>query len=61
MTVYQESTYQPDTTWRWMGSVAQDVQGNLALGFSASSAAINPQIRYAGRLVTDPLEHAGAG
>ena len=25
--------------------------GNLALGFSASSATINPQIRYAGRLV----------
>jgi len=52
---FQESTYQPDTTWRWMGSVAQDNQGNLALGFSASSSAINPQIRYAGRLATDPL------
>jgi hypothetical protein len=52
---FQESTYQPDTTWRWMGSVAQDNQGNLALGFSASSSLINPQIRYAGRLVTDPL------
>ena len=46
----QQSTYQPDTTWRWMGSAAMDQQGNLALGFSASSAAINPQIRYAGRL-----------
>ena len=23
-TVIQESTYQPDTTWRWMGSVAMD-------------------------------------
>src|SRR5262245_15366968 len=52
---FQESTYQPDTTWRWMGSVAQDNQGNMALGFSASDATINPQIRYAGRLVTDPL------
>ena len=52
---FQESTYQPDTTWRWMGSVAMDNQGNLALGFSASSSTINPQIRYAGRLVTDPL------
>jgi hypothetical protein len=20
VTVYQQSTYQPDTTWRWMGS-----------------------------------------
>jgi hypothetical protein len=52
---FQQSTYQPDTIWRWMGSVAMDNQGNLALGFSASSSSINPQIRYAGRLATDPL------
>ena len=52
---FQESTYQPDTTWRWMGSIASDNQGNMALGFSASSSSINPQIRYAGRLATDPL------
>ena len=52
---FQESTYQPDPTWRWMGSVAQDNQGNLALGFSASSSTINPQIRYAGRLASDSL------
>ena len=50
----QESTYQPDSTWRWMGSAAMDGNGDLALGFSASSAAINPQIRYAGRLSSDP-------
>jgi hypothetical protein len=51
----QERTYQPDSTWRWMGSIASDNQGNIALGFSASSATIHPQIRYAGRLATDPL------
>ena len=50
----QQSTYQPDTTWRWMGSAAMDHLGDLALGFSASSAAIHPKIGYAGRLVTDP-------
>jgi hypothetical protein len=55
VTKFQESTYQPDTTWRWMGSAAMDQQGNLAVGFSASSGSINPQIRYAGRLFTDPL------
>ena len=55
VTKFQESTYQPDTTWRWMGSAGMDQQGNLALGYSASSASINPQIRYAGRLFTDPL------
>ena len=37
-TVFQQSTYQPDTTWRWMGSAAMDQVGNLAIGFSASSA-----------------------
>jgi hypothetical protein len=55
VTKFQESTYQPDTIWRWMGSAAMDQQGNLALGYSASSASINPQIRYAGRLFTDPV------
>jgi hypothetical protein len=57
----QQGTYQPDTTWRWMGSVAMDASGNLALGFSASSASINPQIRYAGRLLTDPPGTLGQG
>jgi PKD repeat protein len=52
---FQESTYQPDTTWRWMGSAAMDGQGNLALAYSASSSTINPQIRYAGRLAGDAL------
>jgi hypothetical protein len=61
VTVFQESTYQPDASWRWMGSVAQDQAGNLALGFSTSSAAISPQIRYTGRLVTDPLNTLAQG
>jgi Malectin domain/Carboxypeptidase regulatory-like domain/Viral BACON domain len=50
----QQGTYQPDSTWRWMGSVAMDGNSNLAVGFSASSSAIFPQIRYAGRLAGDP-------
>lgn len=54
-TIKQEGTYQPDSTYRWMGSAAMDKMGNLALGFSASSAAIHPQIHYAFRSATDPL------
>ena len=61
VTVAQESTYQPDTTWRWMGSIAQDSNGNMVLGFSASSSAIIPQIRYAGRLGTDPINTLAQG
>jgi hypothetical protein len=54
VTVAQESTYQPDTTWRWLGSAAMDHTGDFAIGFSTSDAASYPQIRYAGRLATDP-------
>jgi len=60
-TVAQESTYQPDSTWRWMGSAAMDRDGNIAIGYSASSATIFPQLRYAGRLATDPLNVLGQG
>jgi hypothetical protein len=55
VTAFQEGTYQPDSTWRWLGSAAMDGNGNLAVGFSASSSSFNPQIRYAGRNVGDPL------
>ena len=61
VTVFQESTYQPDNTSRWLGSAAMDGHGNLALGFSASGPAIHPQIRYAGRLVTDPINTLSQG
>jgi hypothetical protein len=54
VTKFQESTYQPDTTWRFMGSIAMDGQGNMALGYSASSSTIFPQLRYTGRLAADP-------
>jgi hypothetical protein len=57
----QQSTYQPDNTWRWMGSTAMDALGDLAVGFSASSSSINPQIRYAGRLAGDPPNGLGQG
>jgi PASTA domain len=57
----QQATYQPDSTWRWMGSAAMDGAGDLALGFSASSASINPQVRYAGRLPSDPAGTLGQG
>ena len=32
-----------------------DKFANMALGFSASSSTIHPQIRYTGRLGTDPI------
>ncbi|MDQ6808089.1 MAG: hypothetical protein M3Z64_01475, partial [Verrucomicrobiota bacterium] len=56
VTKYQESTYAlGDGVWRWMGSASMDGQGNMAIGFSASSSTLNPQLRYAARMATDPL------
>lgn len=53
--IYEQATYSPDATNRWLGSVATDNQGNLAVGYSVSSASLYPGIRYAGRLSTDPI------
>jgi subtilase family serine protease len=52
--IEQQGTYAPDAENRWMGSAAMDGAGNLAIGFSVSSATTFPSIRYAGRLVDDP-------
>jgi hypothetical protein len=54
-TVYQQSTYAPDATYRWMGSIAMDHAGDIGLEYSASSSSMNPAIRYTGRLAADPL------
>ena len=52
--VYQNSTFAPDNTFRWMSSAAFDKLGNIGIGYSASSSTINPGIRIAGRRRTDP-------
>jgi hypothetical protein len=54
-TLFQQSTFQPDTTYRWMGSVAMDHVGNMLMGYSASSSSLHPGIRITGRLATDPV------
>jgi hypothetical protein len=54
--VYQQGTYAPDDGLnRWMGSIAQDKKGNMALGYSVSSDTVFPGIRYTGRLRGDPV------
>jgi hypothetical protein len=53
--VYQQGTYAPDTHYRWMGSIAQDKQGNIAAGFSVSGTAIDAGISFASRAPTDTL------
>jgi hypothetical protein len=52
-TLFQQGTFAPDSTSRWMGSVAMDKQGNIALGYSASSSSVYPTIRFTGHLAGD--------
>ncbi|MGB3047351.1 MAG: hypothetical protein WBB61_05090, partial [Dokdonella sp.] len=52
-TLVEEGTYAPDSNHRWMGGIAIDGSGNIGLGFSKSSAALNPQVQYTARRATD--------
>jgi hypothetical protein len=56
-TPVQSAIHAPDNTlWRWMGSIAADQDGNVAIGYSTSNGVVPnfPSIAYAGRLATDP-------
>jgi subtilisin-like proprotein convertase family protein len=54
-TLYQEGTYSPDATNRWMGSMAMDGAGNIAMGYSVSSTSVFPGLRSTGRHAADAL------
>jgi hypothetical protein len=69
-TLRQVGTWAPDSGYRWMASLASDAVGNLALGYSRSSATMKPAIQYVTRAWDAPaglldggevLLHAGAG
>lgn len=53
--LYQQGTYQPDSNYRWMGSLSVDQDGNMALGYSISNTGMYPGIRYSGRLNGETL------
>ncbi|MCX6279964.1 MAG: T9SS type A sorting domain-containing protein [Bacteroidetes bacterium] len=54
--IYQQATYAiADANSRWMGSIAQDTAGTIAMGYSVSGLSTYPGIRYTGRLKTDPI------
>jgi hypothetical protein len=53
--IYQQGTYAPDANDRWLGSIAMDRNGNIALGFNVSGATVYPSIHYVGRRPTDRL------
>jgi len=53
--IHQQGTYTPDTEERWMGSIAMNGNGDIALGYSVSSSDVYPSIRYTGRRAGDAL------
>jgi hypothetical protein len=57
-TVYQSGTFSGppgDTNFRWMGSIAMDKAGDIALGYSISSKSMFPSINFTGRTANDAL------
>ena len=52
--VAEQSTIGDQNSSRWIGSAAQDHEGNLAVGYSHVSDAEQPSILYTGRLAADP-------
>ena len=49
----QKGTFAPDTHSRWMGSIAMNPAGTIAVGYSVSSSTVNPSIRFTGRCSAD--------
>lgn len=59
-TIFQQATHSPDDTHRWMGSIAMDEAGNIALGYSVASAQTFPGVRIATRRPSDPAGTLGS-
>ncbi len=57
LSLYQSGQTPDDSEYRWMGSVAMDQTGDIAIGYSRSSAASGdyPSIYYAGQTAGAPL------
>ncbi len=55
--IYQQGTFAlGDGVHRWMGSIAMDKKGDIALGYSVvNGTTVYPGIRYTGRLAGDTL------
>ncbi len=56
LSLYQSGQTPDDGHYRWMGSIARDQSGDIALGYSRSSAAAGdyPSLYYAGQTAGDP-------
>lgn len=53
--IYQEGTYSPDADGRFMGSIAINADGDIALAYNVSSSTRFPSLAYTGRREFSPL------
>ena len=51
--LFQEGTFSPDTVPRWMGAIAMDGEGNIAVGYNVTGQGTFTSLRYTGRLAAD--------
>lgn len=54
VTLYQQGTYAPGGSYRWMGSPAIDALGNIGIGYSFGGSPRFAGQRFAGRRAGDP-------
>ena len=52
--LFQQGTYAPDSSYRWMASPAMDRAGNIGIGYSFGGTPHFAGQRFAARLATDP-------
>jgi hypothetical protein len=57
--LYQQSTFAPDSSYRWLASAAMDGRGNIGIGYSFGSTSTYPGQRFAARAAGDPLGMLG--
>jgi hypothetical protein len=58
--VYQQGTYSPDASWRFMSSIAMDKMGNMAMSYTVTDGnSVYPTIGFTGRGKNDPLGTMG--
>jgi hypothetical protein len=57
--LHQQSTFAPDTSYRWMASAALDGRGNIGIGYSFGDSSSYPGQRFVVRATADPLGTLG--
>src|SRR5262249_34854488 len=55
LSVAQQGTFSPDSTYRWMPSIAMDQSQDIALGYSTSSSSLHPGVAFTVHAAGDPV------